>query len=212
MGLSSLFLRRGNKQQIQALALRAEDLARALNKLPADDTPQDIVGILQTVCALLQRLTEQQARLLAEAGPVASPTQPPSAAVAETAETTQLAQAAPAAEQPNATTGSTLSDTAKELIKLSDWILLAKAGEKAVQPVVLEEIYRRLTALLAGEGVTALDASGPCDYERQMVVGTQVTDDPALYDHIYSTVRPGYLFHQQLLRPQEVIVYTGEDS
>lgn len=208
MGLSALFSRRDHKKQLQALALRAEALARALNKLPADDTPQDLAGILQTTCALLQRLTEQQARLLAEAGPPASPEQPsspPASAIAQPEQPTAIAE-------PSSTTPATLSATAKELIKLSDWVLLAKAGGTVVQPAVLEEIYRRLTALLAGEGVTALDASGPCDYERQMVVGTQVTDDPALYDHVSSTVRPGYLFHQQLLRPQEVIVYTGEDS
>ena len=50
--------------------------------------------------------------------------------------------------------------------------------------------------------------SSPCDYERQMVVETHPTDDPPQNDHVYSTVRPRYLFHDQLVRPQEVIIYT----
>jgi molecular chaperone GrpE (heat shock protein) len=115
----------------------------------------------------------------------------------------ELPQPSPSHEKPE------LSLTAKELMKLSDWVLLAKADGTAVRPKVLEEIYRQLTAILAKENVTLLlETNGPCDYERQMVVGTQPTDDPSLNDCVHSTVRPGYLFHQQLIRPQEVIIYT----
>ena len=106
----------------------------------------------------------------------------------------------------------TISTTVRELIQLSDWILLANAGKIPVQPGVLDEIYRRLMEILAREGLTLLNADGPCDYERQMIVGTQLTSDSALDGHVQCTIRPGYLFHQQLFRPQEVIVYVSEQA
>jgi molecular chaperone GrpE (heat shock protein) len=184
------------RRQVEELAKRAEATARDLNKLPADPTTpqQSLLDVLQTTCALLDRLAEQQKATLL---------------VKEHAE--KLKPTAP--EQPQATSAplsvasASLSTTAKELIKLSDWVLLAKANATAVQPEVLEEIYRQLTAVLAREGVTPLLATGPCDYERQRVVGTQPAEDPAQVDHVYSTVRPGYIFHEQLIRPQEVIIY-----
>jgi molecular chaperone GrpE (heat shock protein) len=104
------------------------------------------------------------------------------------------------------------SATATALMKLSDWVLLAKTGEAVIKPTILEEIYHQLTSILAKEGITLLEADGLCDYEQQMVVGTQTTDDPARTDHVCSTLRPGFLFHGRLLRPQEIIVYTLESE
>ncbi|GHO82247.1 nucleotide exchange factor GrpE [Dictyobacter formicarum] len=192
-----------NMRQTKVLAIRAEALARDLNKLPASspESTQDLVAILQSTCTLLERLTEQQATLLAPspAKDKQDSSQPP------VAQNKQAATASPSISNKDAT----LSTTAKELIKLSDWVLLAKAGGTSVQPQVLEEIYRRLTHALETEGVMLLNAEGPCDYERQMIVGTESTDDPTRNDYVHSTVRPGYLFHDQLIRPQEVIVYTS---
>lgn len=186
------------RRQVEELARRAETKARDLNKLPADPAApqQSLLDVLQTTCALLDRLAEQQqAMSLVEEH-------------AEKPKPIALEQPrAPSAPLPEAP--ASLSITAKELIKLSDWVLLAKVNDTAVQPEVLEEIYRQLTAVLAKEGVTPLLATGPCDYERQMVVGTQSTDDLAQVDHVYSTVRPGYIFHDQIIRPQEVIVYVS---
>ena len=47
----------------------------------------------------------------------------------------------------------------------------------------------------------------PKFYERQQVIATQVTSDPAQDDCICDTVRLGYLFQGRLIRPQETIVY-----
>lgn len=194
--LGNIFFWLTQRRRVEELAKRAEAKARDLNKLPADPTgaEQNLVDILQTTCALLDRLAEQQKETLSaeEHSEKLKPTVP---------EQSQVMSA------PLLVTSTSLSNTAKELIKLSDWVLLAKTDTTAIQPEVLDEIYRQLTGVLAKEGVIPLLATGPCDYERQMVVGTHPADDPAQVDHVFSTVRPGYIFHEQLIRPQEVIVY-----
>ncbi len=203
--LKSIFFWLTKGQRVQELAIQAESMAHSLNSEspdPARASQQDIIEILESTCALLAHFTEQQKAIRPAQPPAESetPTEPPSSKVEPLMP--EQPQPSPAHEKPE------LSLTANELIKLSDWVLLAKADGTAVQPKVLEEIYRQLTAILAKENVTLLQAKGPCDYERQMVIGTQPTDDPSLNDCVYSTVRPGYLFHQQLIRPQEVIIYT----
>ncbi len=189
-------------QKVEELARCAQTTARDLNKLPAGATAsqEDLVEILQSTNALLARLAERQQTN----APVVIPSSEKISSQESVPSEPEQSELSPV---PHGEKRQSLSATAKELIKLSDWVLLAKEGGTTVQPEVLEEIYRRLTAVLSKEGVTALDASGPCDYERQMVVGTHPTDDPTQNDHVYSTVRPGYLFHDQLIRPQEVIIY-----
>jgi molecular chaperone GrpE (heat shock protein) len=119
-----------------------------------------------------------------------------------------LTQAAPVS-QPAA--GPEISSAAKELIKLRDWVLLAKSGEIASPASVLEGLYRKLGQLLQKEGVTALEAAGPFDEERQQIIETQPTEDPSQDNVVCDTVRPGYLFNGQLVRPQEVILYTYDN-
>ncbi len=101
------------------------------------------------------------------------------------------------------------SVTAAELIRLRDWVLLAKNQEKQeiTSPRVLEAIEQQLAEILATEGITTLEETGKFDYQKHRVVSTQPTDDPQQDEFIYATVRPGYLFKEQLLRPQDVIVY-----
>ena len=105
-----------------------------------------------------------------------------------------------------------LSPTAKELIKVRDWVLLAQSSGTAVAPGVREEVHRQLARVLAKEGVIPLEETGTFDYNRQSVSGTHPTDDPEQDDMVCSTVRPGYQFHGQLVRPQEVIIYVYGDS
>ena len=202
--LRKIFFWLTKSRDAQELAVHAEAMARDLNNLPTDSpeiSQPDIISVLQSTCALLERLVEQRQG-------IASQHDPSSESAKEIVpEKPELQKSPPLIPPPGREVA--LSHTAKELIKLSDWVLLAKAGGTAVQPAVLEEIYRQLTGVLAKEGVTLLEAQGPCDYERQMVVGTHPTDDPAQDEHVYSTVRPGYLFHEQLIRPQEVIIYVS---
>jgi hypothetical protein len=97
--------------------------------------------------------------------------------------------------------------TAERLIKLRDWILLSRAQGDEGAPRVLDGLYRELGKVLEREGVEPLEADGPFDDQRQQVIQTEPTDDPARHDRVCATVRPGYLFHGRLLRPQEVTVY-----
>lgn len=230
----ALFFWLRNGKEAQTLALRAETIASQINALPVPDAePQrDIVSVLSSTCALLERFSEQQAQQELAQPAIIQPssqnsTPPPPETTEATSVAPESAKIAPPPETTSAvpelaeppvlseaiaasSTKTVLSPTAQDLIKLSDWILLAKTAKTAVKPEVLGEIYRQLIKALAKEGVTLLDETGLCDYSRQAIVGTQVTDDPAQNDHIYSTVRPGYLFREQVIRPQEVIVYISE--
>ena len=77
---------------------------------------------------------------------------------------------------------------------------------------MLQVLYKKLGKILEKEGITSLEETGVCNYERHQVVSTQETDDPNQDELIYETVRPGYLFQGSLIRPQEVIVYNYENS
>jgi len=105
-----------------------------------------------------------------------------------------------------------MSSAAKELIKLRDWVSLAQTGQHPITPEVLEEVYRELGRILAQEHVMSLEDIGPYDVNRQRVVDTRETDDLAQDDTVCHTVRPGYIFHGKLVRPQDVIVYAYKSS
>src|SRR5579872_5602751 len=140
--VGNIFFWLTKRRQIQELAQRAEAMARDLNKLPAEPQ-QDIVAVLQSICALLERLSNQ----MKEEPPIAPPelTAPP-----------VHSQPEPFVPPEPSALPSSLSTTARELMKLSDWVLLAKTNVSTIQPAVLEEIYRQLTKVLAKEGVTPL--------------------------------------------------------
>lgn len=193
-------------QKAEELALQAEARVRQLNGLSAGDREvRDLVVILQSTCLLLERLVERP-ELIAPPKPTfqdqVQPTPTPVASQPKV-EPPPITKVEPEPE---------VSATAKELIKLRDWVLLAKSGEKASSPEVLSAIYTKLGQILEQEGVTAIEDAGPFNYERQQVVSTQATDDPEKVDCICDTVRPGYQFHGKLIRPQEAIVYTYEQS
>jgi molecular chaperone GrpE (heat shock protein) len=69
-----------------------------------------------------------------------------------------------------------------------------------------------LGKVLEKEGVTPFEDVGSFDCERQQVVDTRPTDDPEQDNLVCATVRPGYRFREQLVRPQEVVVYTFDGS
>lgn len=186
-----------DKREAEELALQAEIVVRKFSGLPPVDlNDRDTIAILKSICLLLERfqtypellnLTEDT--LVQPIKTIESPPVPKT--VREISE-----------EKPSA--------TAQELIKLRDWVLLAKHGdgEEKASEGVLDGIYERLGGILEKEGIIAFQAVGKFNYERQKIVSTQVTDDSSQEDLIYDTVRPGYLFNEILIRPQEVIVYT----
>jgi molecular chaperone GrpE (heat shock protein) len=195
------------EQLIREVAMQANDLS-GLPTSGSGINQQDPIKVLQSTSTLLESLKEQQ-----EANPHSFATTYSAQANASESASEQSILITP--EQRSISISATsaggkeqeLSATAKDLMKLSDWVLLAKVGKTSVQPEILEEIYRQITIALTKEGVTLLNVDGLFDYERQKIVATQPTDDPALDDQICKTIRPGFLFNEQLIRPQEVIVY-----
>lgn len=180
-------------EQAYQLASAVETHVRTLNSLPLlpfNGLPHDLIRVLQTLCSLLERLASQR---------TLPPVQPPAPAPAVLAPSR-------ATEPPE----SELSEAAREVIRVRDWVLQARAGGSVVSPEVLEEILRQLLVVLEMEQVTALEETGAYNPKRQRVVDTQVTQNPAQQGQICSTVRPGYLFREKLLRPQEVILYMLE--
>lgn len=103
----------------------------------------------------------------------------------------------------------TLSKTAKELIDLRDWILLAKTGSNLPGSEIFNVLYQRLGKILEQEGVNTLEEQDKFNYECQQIVSTKPTNDPDKNDMIAETIRPGYTFNNSIIRPQEVIIYTA---
>ena len=188
------------KQQAQQLALEAEAYARQLNGLTTTTEEGEIISVLNSTCLLLRRLVERSAF-----------SQPSSNLRDEVIP-------APTKETPQPSIASTsvlpieseaeLSNAIKELIKLRDWILLAKKTKTEGSSEVLSAIYQKLGQILEREGVTVIEETGSFNYEKQQIIATQITHDPEQDDCIYDTIRPGYLFQGKLIRPQEAIVYS----
>jgi hypothetical protein len=217
-------------QQNKQLAVRAETSARQLAGLPPpsrDAAPQDLMAILQSTCSLLEDLVERGVVGSVQAPPAArrhaatlapDPSADRSRAVAPPAELRPEpalvgppAAAAPAGESvpgPDPVPDPEPSATARELIRLRDWVLSATRGGPQTAPEALRTLYRELGEVLEKEGMTLLEESGPYNWRWQEVLSTRVTDDPSQDETVCSTVRPGYLFHGKLVRPQQVIVYT----
>lgn len=205
--LEPLFPCIGRERQVQELAVQAQLNIRKLSGLPLEDseTPStDFLSILKSNCLLLERLVERDDLLLRE-------NQADTSSIINTSMQTQPSTLA----SPILTVDPDpeLSETAKDLIQLRDWVLMAKTVGTGASAEVIESFYEKLGEILGKEGVTALEETGSSyDYERQQIVSIEVTDDPNKTDLVCSTVRPGYLFQEQLIRTQEVIIYTFDNS
>jgi len=209
------------KRQAEELALKAETSLHQLNKLPPPEKDErDLISRLQHISLLSERLLEQEefSHSLIQSNvksvepektklensiallEVESPKLEKSAIPLESVSTPEITLEK-AEQKP--------SVTAQELMRLRDWILLATSeeGKKKDKSKVLQVLYTKLGKILEKEGITSLEETGVCNYERHQVVSTQKTDNPNQDELIHETVRPGYLFHGSLIRPQEVIVY-----
>jgi hypothetical protein len=225
------------KEQAEALALKAQASIRQLSGLPpSDGGDRNLIAILKHTCLLLERFVERPELLpqpephpddKIEAWQPEAVNQTRSRSASAKASPSEMAIVSPLLDKPQIDTQvevvktppelaiepePELSETARELIKLRDWVLLAQSGDNPASPQVLEAIYKKLGQILAQEGVTVIEESGPFNYERQQVISTQPTDDPDKDDWVCDTVRPGYLFEGSLIRFQEVIVYSYEDT
>lgn len=100
-----------------------------------------------------------------------------------------------------------LSATGEALIRLRDWLLVAKTREEQHEILLLESLDQKLVKILSLEGVEVLEEVDTFNPDHQQVIEVQPTRNQDKDGKIYVSLRPGYIFHSQIIRPQEVIVY-----
>lgn len=102
----------------------------------------------------------------------------------------------------------------KSLIELRDKLMLRKSWledqvpEEVNAKKVVDSQMRELARCLNHLGVEILEADGEFDSRIQTVVETSVTESEELVGKIAETFRPGYRFQDEVLRSQEVVIYT----
>jgi AcrR family transcriptional regulator len=193
------------RRQVEELALQAETIVYELSGLSrVNSNDRDVVTILNSICLLLERFQQHPELLNLKETPIIQPIE-----VIKTEEVKPQTESPLVPQIVREIAEEKPSVTAQELIRLRDWVLLAKSGESDNQasPKVLDAIYKQLGKILEKEGITPLEETGSFNYERQQVISTEATDDPEKDDLICDTIRLGYLFKGILFRPQEVIVY-----
>ncbi|MUG96845.1 nucleotide exchange factor GrpE [Scytonema sp. UIC 10036] len=213
--LSKIFPWFTQYHQAQELALTAEASVRRLSGLSLTSSDErDIISVLNSTCLLLDRLVENPQLLQTDQKhtPVVTEQITAKEIPLPTVEALVAPEIIPEVPTLEIAPEPKLSATGEELIKLRDWVLLAKTGGAAPKAEMLEVLYQKLGQILAKEGVTPIEEVGIFNYERQQVISTQATDDSEKQDCICDTVRPGYLFNGKLIRPQEVIIYTFDAS
>ena len=103
----------------------------------------------------------------------------------------------------------------QDLIALRDKLLLRRnwLEEEAPQEEnahkLAESQLRETARCLSNLGVEILEAGGAFDGSYQTVVETRPAEAPDQADQIAERFRPGYRFQGEILRPQEVILFTA---
>lgn len=102
----------------------------------------------------------------------------------------------------------------QDLIALRDKLLLRKSWledhapeEGNAQKVVTSQL-REIAKCLTNQGVEILEAGGAFDNRFQTAVETRPAENAEQDGQIAETFRPGYRFRGEILRPQEVILFT----
>lgn len=102
----------------------------------------------------------------------------------------------------------------QDLIALRDKLLLRKSWledqapeEKNAQKVVDSQL-RETARCLTNMGVEILETGGDFDNRFQTAVETRPAETAEQDGQIAETFRPGYRFQKEVLRPQEVILFT----
>jgi molecular chaperone GrpE (heat shock protein) len=196
-GLAALiFLSQKSKQQdaTRLAALQLEQTAQRLDGHSHTENAtdeRDTFSILLSTNELLEALLERQAKQEA---------------------LRELTQCPPVKLQQKR--AQELSATAKEIMGLRDRMLLAtpKESDMPISAEVLDIFYQELGEILARENVISLEeVGGRFNQNRQRVIATQVTHNPARHNIVAKSESPGYLFHEWLLRPQEVVIYKFQE-
>lgn len=104
-------------------------------------------------------------------------------------------------------TGTEYSSMCNTAIDVSDWVTEALTEERITKERLATVVLRKLREGLKKEGLTVLDGSGKVNPDIQQIVDTVATDDPGASGTVARTVRPGYMYRDKLIRPQEVIAF-----
>jgi hypothetical protein len=101
---------------------------------------------------------------------------------------------------------------AREVIRLADGLLDLRGSldltvDDGQAATVLRWVESRTKALLTSCDIKRVEESGVFDPARQHAAASREAPRPELAHQIASTVRPGYVWHGVLLRPQQVVVY-----
>jgi hypothetical protein len=102
-------------------------------------------------------------------------------------------------------------DVIQSLIGLADDVteLAGQATGSGPAADTLRLVQWRVDQALADVGVRAVSDAGPVDPARHVVAGTRPAGPDSEAGLIAATVRRGYLQGGELIRPQQVIAYTG---
>lgn len=105
---------------------------------------------------------------------------------------------------------------ARELIALADRLvdLTGRSAPTDLDQAVaaLQWLTVRVSGLLAMCEVAPITDDGVLDFMRHEVVADRPAPTEALVDHIAGTVRPGYRWRHDLLRPQQVVAYIAAED
>ena len=95
---------------------------------------------------------------------------------------------------------------ARELIAMSDRLAQQNGDQR------LRWLEVAVARLFERSEIYRIDDDGEVDPTRHEVVEMRPATDDAIVNHIAATVRPGYAWRRQILRPQEVVAYVPGDS
>lgn len=102
-------------------------------------------------------------------------------------------------------------DNIMSLISFRDSILmmegLAESQGEAKLQSAMDSMLKGTANLLEKSQVIILDQMGPFDSSIQTVVDIQETADETLHNTVVSVFRPGYRFNDEMIRPEEVVLY-----
>lgn len=106
----------------------------------------------------------------------------------------------------------------KEIISLYDNQIIKIDFIKSQSPIddsalrVAESFIKEIEALLNKEGVEIINDKGEFSGESQLIVDTKDTEIVELGGTICDTIRVGFRYKDEILRAQEVIVYTHKEA
>jgi hypothetical protein len=176
----------------------------------------DLLGMFRVTSLAAARRRDEELRAATQA---ASSAAAAAVAAGQRAEAAERAVAELTARSPGAVGAGRHDEPlpiTRELIAMADRLadITRRGTGPDTEPAagVLRWVSGRVQALLALCEVAPIEDQGELDFLRHEVVGDRAAPRPELVDHIADTVRPGYQWRTELVRPQQVIAYVPVDT